>query len=881
MVSALFQDVLVLAVMSALVALFAWIYLRDRKHEFGLWLSGWIAIFVHFAAPLVNHFLPMPDAAVEWIKVATLIIAGTAFLLSVSEIFRNRRQRTIFMLATCLPAVCYLTALTADLHFPAGWLYVACLAVSVGSFLYQTIPFYGIRSSYLYAMVGMLLPYALWAMWRAAFGDPDHGIEFYLFGLFAVTGVAFFRRFRRFTPGVVFTSVSFILWGLVFPVSTILQAYATAALPFVWDLPKFFVAFGMILTLFENQTELATSAASQYQALFESNMAGVYVATVDGTLLNCNKAFLSMFGFDSKEEALASPLEALYIEPSERDTFLGALSASGQVQNYECRQRRKDGTLLWVLKGATIATGEDGRRTIRGTVIDITERKQAEIALRQSEERFATIFRENPIPCGIISLDGVFLDVNETFLRMLARPGEQVISKSAVELGLWKTQQQRDRFYQKLRAEGHVHNLPVEFNDANGRRHEGMYFGTLVRVGDKQCIFGMMLDRTEERELEAKFLQAQKMEALGRLAGGVAHDFNNLLGVIGGYAELLETRLGHNESMRHYCSKIVDTTQRASRLTRQLLTFSRKEVTRPTPLQPDQALREMSGLLPRMIGEDVELVLNLGADGTVLMDKTHFEQIVFNIAINARDAMPNGGQLAIATEDIFRPTLLASGNISISQFVAIRISDTGIGMDESTRQRVFEPFFTTKGVGQGTGLGLATVYGIIQQCGGEISIDSQPGKGAQVNIFIPAVGGKEPVERDGVGQEIRKGTGSILLVEDEAELRNVNAEFLTAIGYSVICASSGPEALKLAREAGPIDLVISDVVMPKMNGREFADCLLRTRPQVKVLFVSGYADDIILQAGLPMEATPFLQKPFSLRQLGAKVQELLSVPSGR
>jgi len=879
MMSALFEEILLLGVISVLVALFAWIYLRDRRREFGLWVLGWSAIFIHFVVPVASHLFPVPGPLQLWIKIATLAVAGTAFLLSVSEVFRNRRQRAIFVLMISTAALLYFAAFAGNVS--QRWFYVALLGSSMVSGVYQAVRFYGLRSLYLYAMAALLLPYGFWAAFQASRGNTVHGVDFYLFGFFCVTGMAFFRRFRRISPGVIFTSVSFVIWGLVFPGSTLFQTYSISMQPFIWDLPKFFVAFGMILTLFENQAQLATVAASQYQALFEGNLAAVYISTVEGALLNCNQAFLSMFGFDSKQEALATPLGSLYIEPSEREAFLGALSASAEVQNYECRQRRKDGTLLWVLKGATIVTGEDGRGMIRGTVIDITERKQAEIALKQSEERFATIFRENPIPCGIISLDGIFLNVNETMLRMVARTAEEVIGKTGVELGLWKSQQQRDRFYQKLRSEGHVHNLPVEFNDAKGRRHEGHYFGTLVRVGDKQCIFGMMLDRTEERELEAKFLQAQKMEALGRLAGGVAHDFNNLLGVIGGYAELLETRLGHNESMRHYCSKIVDTTQRASRLTRQLLTFSRKEVTRPTALQPDQALREMSGLLPRMIGEDVELVLNLGADGTVLMDKTHFEQIIFNIAINARDAMPNGGQLAIQTEDIFRPTLLASGSISISQFVAIRISDTGVGMDESTRQRVFEPFFTTKGVGQGTGLGLATVYGIIQQCGGEISIDSQPGKGAQVNIFIPAVGGKESVERDGAGQEIRKGAGSILLVEDEAELRNVNAEFLTAIGYSVICASSGPEALKLAREAGPIDLVISDVVMPKMNGREFADCLLRTRPHIKVLFVSGYADDIVLQAGLPMEATPFLQKPFSLRQLGAKVQELLSVPSGR
>jgi CheY-like chemotaxis protein len=334
--------------------------------------------------------------------------------------------------------------------------------------------------------------------------------------------------------------------------------------------------------------------------------------------------------------------------------------------------------------------------------------------------------------------------------------------------------------------------------------------------------------------------------------------------------------LGHNENYRRYCTKIIDTTQRAAGLTRQLLTFSRKEVTRPTPLQPDVAFRELGSILPRLIGEDIELSVSLSATGTVIMDKTHFEQIIFNVVINSRDAMPNGGQLFIETEDIFRPALLSSGNIAISQYVAIRIRDTGMGMDEETRQHAFEPFYTTKELGRGTGLGLATVYGIVQQSMGEITIDSQRGKGTQISIFLPAVGEMDSVDKDRSAEDVKKGAGHILLVEDEAELRNANAEFLTAIGYSVICASSGPEALKLAREAGPIDLVISDVVMPKMNGREFADCLLRARPNVKMLFVSGYADDVVLHTGLSTQAMPFLQKPFSLKQLGSKVSELLA-----
>jgi CheY-like chemotaxis protein len=269
------------------------------------------------------------------------------------------------------------------------------------------------------------------------------------------------------------------------------------------------------------------------------------------------------------------------------------------------------------------------------------------------------------------------------------------------------------------------------------------------------------------------------------------------------------------------------------------------------------------------------LILDLRAGGTIMIDKTHFEQIVFNIAINARDAMPNGGQLFIETEDSPRPVFHPSGSISIRRYVGISIRDTGVGMNEETRLHAFEPFYTTKGVGRGTGLGLATVYGIVQQCNGEITIESQLEKGTRISIFIPALGEVQEPATD-LGHEVKKGTGNILLVEDEAELRNVNAEFLTSIGYSVICASSGPEALKLAREAGPIDLVISDVVMPKMNGREFADSLLQVRPAIKLLFVSGYADDVVLHTGLSTKAMPFLQKPFSLVELGAKVNELMA-----
>jgi len=871
------EEIVVFAVAAILVSLFAWIYVRDPQKTTRLWMLGWIAVLIHFAAPAFDDFFPALERFKPWLMISTLIVAGTFFLLSVSEVFAQQKRRLTFILFITAAAILYLTGW--QMGYRAAWFYISLLVISSIYGIAQAIGFYGWKSPYLYSLF-LLLPYAAWAIQRAFQGTFRHGLYFYLFGFFYGTGLVYFRRFNRYSPGILLTSASFVAWGCVFPLSAILRAYGMGPAPTspMWDLPKFFVAFGMILTLFENQAHMASSVARQYQILFENNLAAVYVSTPDGTLLNCNSAFLRMYGFKSKEEALQCATVFLYAHPGEREQFLIDLGRQGQVLNYECTQRRRDGTVFWILERATIVTDEQGESFIEGTAVDITERKQNEIALRQSEERFATIFRQSPVGCAIFSLDGTFLNVNDNFLRMLALPAEKVIGRTAVEVGFWKSQAQQDEYYRRLRAEGSLQNVEVKFKDATGSEHAGLYFATLVRIGDKECIFGMQLDRTEERELEAKFLQAQKMEALGRLAGGVAHDFNNLLGVIGGYAELLESKLEKNDGLLRYCGKIIDTTQRAGSLTRQLLTFSRKEILRPMPLQTGDALQELTAILPRLIGEDIELIVDLRATGTVVIDKTHFEQIIFNIVINSRDAMPAGGQIVIATEDVLRPVLTSSGGIAIGQYVAIRIRDNGVGMDEETRMHAFEPFYTTKEVGRGTGLGLATVYGIVQQCHGEIAIESSPRKGTQVNILLPVAASDAVVMGEPQIDEVRSGRGTILLVEDETELRNVNAEFLSSLGYSVTCASSGPGALDLLSSAGPIDLVITDVVMPKMSGREFANQLMQIRPNTRLLYVSGYADDVVLQNGISKEGMFFLQKPYSLKQLARKVQTLMATP---
>ena len=354
-----FEELVVFAVTIVLVALFAWIYLRDRQKSTGLWMLGWIAIFVHFAAPAFDDFFPKLMRFTEWTMMSTLILAGTCFLLSVSEVFIRKERRIAFATFISTVAMFYLTG--KESHFNAPWFYITLLLISNVYATVQAVRFYNWKSPHLYFLLS-LLPYGAWAILQVTRGHVEHGLDFYLFGFFYVTGLVYFRHFRRLSPGVLLTSASFILWGAVFPVSTFVAAHGSDIGPasFVWNLPKFFVAFGMILTLFENQAEVASTVARQYQVLFENNLAAVYVSTPEGKLMNCNNAFVRMYGFQSKEEALELSTVFLYLQPEEREQFLIDLGRQGQVLNYECTQRRQDGTLFWILERATIAM--DGAR---------------------------------------------------------------------------------------------------------------------------------------------------------------------------------------------------------------------------------------------------------------------------------------------------------------------------------------------------------------------------------------------------------------------------------------------------------------------------------------------------------------------------------------
>lgn len=404
-----------------------------------------------------------------------------------------------------------------------------------------------------------------------------------------------------------------------------------------------------------------------------------------------------------------------------------------------------------------------------------------------------------------------------------------------------------------------------------------------------QCVERLVIvnrDVTERKRLEEQFRQSQKMEAIGRLSGGVAHDFNNLLGVIIGYGEVLQDGIANDNRLRSCVDEMLKAGHRAAGLTRQLLAFSRQQMMDPRILDLNLVVRDMEKMLKRLIGEDIRLLTHLDRSlGRIKADQGQIEQVLMNLAVNARDAMPKGGELVIETSNYYVDEEFARlypYPVLVGEYVLLSVADTGIGMDVATRARVFEPFFTTKEKGQGTGLGLSMVYGVVKQSGGYIDVSSEPGQGASFKILLPTA--KEALTRQSAvnpSPELLHGTETVLLVEDEASLRKLTCQLLALCGYTVLGADSGAEALKVSREyEGPIHLLLTDVVMPAMSGRAVADQIMRDRPETHVLYMSGYTGQTVGQHGVLAEGSFYLQKPFTREGLARKVREALdSLPS--
>jgi len=402
----------------------------------------------------------------------------------------------------------------------------------------------------------------------------------------------------------------------------------------------------------------------------------------------------------------------------------------------------------------------------------------------------------------------------------------------------------------------------------------------VLKDGQAVGVQGIARDVTQRRHLEEQLTHAQRMEAIGHLAGGVAHDFNNLLTVVTGYSELVLRRLGAESPVRQEIEQIKKAGERATTLTRQLLAFSRKQMLQPRVLDLNAVLSDVEHLLRRLIGENIQLTMVLGPDlKRVKADPGQMEQIIMNLAVNARDAMPQGGMLTVGTANVVLDDDYANQHVDVKpgQYVMLAVSDTGIGMDDHTRSHIFEPFFTTKVKGKGTGMGLSTVYGIVKQSGGYVWVYSEPNQGSTFKIYLPRI--DDPIETQdaaNLAEELSAGVETVLLVEDEEAVRSLVCKVLRASGYTVLESLNPADALRIAREhPDPIHLLLTDVVMPQMSGREVANQVIVLRPSTKVLFISGYTDDAIVHHGVLDPKTAFLHKPFSPDALARKVREVL------
>jgi len=551
----------------------------------------------------------------------------------------------------------------------------------------------------------------------------------------------------------------------------------------------------------------------------------------------------------------------------------------------------RDGAQDYLVKGQV-----DGNllgRTIRYAFERNQVRRQLETSerqLRESEVSYRTLVERAPMGIYRSSAEGKFLSVNAALVRMLGYDSPEDVQQLDMACDVYADPAERQRL---LDRDSYTEREYDEV-EATWKRKDGLLLKVQLSVRAVRNVASgvayyetIVRDVTEQRRLQAQLMQAQKMEAVGRLAGGVAHDFNNLLTVIISYSDLLLEDLGRDDPKREDVAAVRKAAEGAAALTHQLLAFSRQQVLQPKVLDVNASVASTEKLLRRLIGEDIQLVAKLGSGlGSVKADPGQIEQVIMNLAVNARDAMPAGGQLTIETANVEMDEAYVRGHplAQPGRYVMLAVSDTGTGMDEQTKAHIFEPFFTTKELGKGTGLGLATVYGIVKQSGGFIWLYSEPGHGTSFKIYMPRVDESAERATPAAAAPLPRGTETILVVEDAPAVRAVTRQVLERQGYTVLEAPNGGAALVLAtKHHGPIHLLLTDVVMPGVNGRQLAEQLARPRPDMMVLFTSGYTDDSVVRHGVLESGIAYLQKPFTPDGVARKVREVLdsSRDSGR
>jgi two-component system cell cycle sensor histidine kinase/response regulator CckA len=645
------------------------------------------------------------------------------------------------------------------------------------------------------------------------------------------------------------------------------------------------------LTADELRLRLA-SAEGRLASIVESCVDAVVSKSLDGIIMSWNEAATCLFGY-APEEIVGKPVSLLIPpnRPDEEAQILARLKRGERVSHFETVRRCKDGRLIDV--SVTISPIRDGNGRIVGAskvARDITDRKKVEARLRESEERFQQLAENVDEIFWIWDWErGRVVYVSPAYEAVCGRSCQSLyqaerralldtIHPEDRERILRVGANQRDASYKEefriMRPDGEVRWIragvfPVRDPGAQIKR----------AVGTARDITADKLAAAELRHLAEQLREAQKMEALGRLACGVAHDFNNLLSVVFGHSALLALGSPSPERLHDSAAQISRAAERAAAVTRQLLAFGRRQVVEPKVLDLNAIVTDAAGMLMRLLGEEVQVSTKLQPDlRPVRVDPGEMDQVILNLALNARDAMAQGGRLTLETQEVEldEVSARAQADLEPGRYVVLAVSDTGRGMTPETQAHIFEPFFTTKGVGHGTGLGLSVVHGILKQHGGHIAVQSQLDLGTTFKIYLPASDGPVEGPAEVVPSKPVQGGETVLLVEDEEPVREVAALMLLSLGYRVLKASNGEEALRVV-EAGRerVDLLMTDVVMPDMGGRDLADALQTRLPGLKVLFQSGYTGDTVIRQGILHTDVAFLQKPFTLEALSRKLREVL------
>ncbi len=604
----------------------------------------------------------------------------------------------------------------------------------------------------------------------------------------------------------------------------------------------------------------------------------VYEFDATGRFTYCNVSAKAIFGYRPDEDVSALRLQdTIVAEDRAVSTRDIERIFAGEAVRGERRFVRRNGEQFWGEVHSGPVT-RDGRVVgVRGVLRDITDRKVAEERLRESELRFRTLFDLSPQPIAVTELEtGRLLDVNRSFCEFGGFSKDEVIGRTTLEIGILPPEQ-RERFAEKMKTTGEVHGMPMRFTSGSGSRFDTLMFARRVTLARQQVILTVVLDLTEQRSLEARLVQAQKMEAVGTLAGGVAHDFNNILTVVGGLASLGHRQVDSGHPVSDLLARIEEQVQSAATLTRQLLAYARTGRYEVAATDMKEVVQRSSEMFART-HKEISLLVDCASEACwAAVDRSQLEHALLNLYVNSSQAMPGGGRLRVATRNVALDEAAArSRGLPAGRYVVVTVEDSGTGMDEATRSRIFEPFFTTKEMGRGTGLGLASVYGIVQGHGGSIDVWSEPGAGTRFDIHLPA-------SEAGTGADKaephapRPGRGLVLLVDDEEAVAAVTRSMLQELGYEVLVAHSGPEAVNLfGSRSRAVDMVLLDMVMPGMSGAAVFDELRRIRHDVTVLLFSGYGMEGETSAILRKGCKGVLHKPFTMHELAERVASTLA-----